>query len=232
MDKNGVAKRQIQYASRIPRDCLFGKRNGRSREKSSSMTNQNHAHHHGANATSSLDDGRAIDDRGNHDRGNHDRGDHDCGDHDHGGLDRRPGGGSIVERRGGPPAIIVLLSLLAAAGLGGPIVDRFKNRFSLDPLPINQPGDSAAVDHSIVLDLNRADERELCLLPGIGPAVAGRIVRDRDERGDFRDLQSVARIAGIGPATLRQIEPYCVFLPTKPSPNDVAGNVVDVASHR
>lgn len=217
MDKNGVAKRQIQYASRIPRDCLFGKRNGRSREKSVSMTNQNHAHHHGANATSSLDDGRAID---------------DCGNYDRGGLDRRPGGGSIVERRGGPPAIIVLLSLLAAAGLGGPIVDRFKNRFSLDPLPINQPGDSAAVDHSIVLDLNRADERELCLLPGIGPAVAGRIVRDRDERGDFRDLQSVARIAGIGPATLRQIEPYCVFLPTKPSPNDVARNVVDVSSHR
>jgi competence ComEA-like helix-hairpin-helix protein len=65
------------------------------------------------------------------------------------------------------------------------------------PLDPNQP-----------LDLNRADEVQLDRLPGVGPALAGRIVAHRADHGPFRSLESLGAVRGIGPATLARIRPY------------------------
>jgi competence protein ComEA len=58
------------------------------------------------------------------------------------------------------------------------------------------------------IDLDRADAVDLDLLPGIGPALAARIVADRDERGPFGSPEALARVRGIGPATVEGVRPY------------------------
>ncbi len=52
------------------------------------------------------------------------------------------------------------------------------------------------------VDLNRATPAELETLPQIGPALAARIVADREARGPFLHLEDLVRVKGIGPATI------------------------------
>jgi len=58
------------------------------------------------------------------------------------------------------------------------------------------------------IDLDRATARDLERLPGIGPALAARIVADRVDRGPFRTPDALLRVRGIGPRTLNRIRPY------------------------
>jgi competence ComEA-like helix-hairpin-helix protein len=58
------------------------------------------------------------------------------------------------------------------------------------------------------IDLDRATARDLERLPGIGPALAARIIADRSERGAFRSPDALLRVRGIGPRTLERIRPY------------------------
>jgi competence ComEA-like helix-hairpin-helix protein len=58
------------------------------------------------------------------------------------------------------------------------------------------------------VDLNRATAAELERVPGIGPALAARIVARRDSLGGFRSLAELERIRGIGPATLKKLIPH------------------------
>jgi competence protein ComEA len=58
------------------------------------------------------------------------------------------------------------------------------------------------------LDINRATAADLELLPGIGPALARRIVEDRDRTGPFRTIDEVDRVRGIGPRTLERLRPF------------------------
>jgi len=55
------------------------------------------------------------------------------------------------------------------------------------------------------LDVNRASLEELQTLPGIGPALAGRILQSRADDGPFRSPEDLLRVRGIGPATLERI---------------------------
>jgi competence protein ComEA len=61
-----------------------------------------------------------------------------------------------------------------------------------------------------VVDVNRADPAELTLLPGIGPALAGRIVADRGSRGPFARVEDLDRVPGIGPATIDRLRASAV----------------------
>lgn len=58
------------------------------------------------------------------------------------------------------------------------------------------------------LDPNAAGVTELQRLPGIGPALAARIVAYRDSAGRFRTLEELTRVPGIGPATLERLRPH------------------------
>jgi competence protein ComEA len=61
------------------------------------------------------------------------------------------------------------------------------------------------------IDLNRATAPELVRLPGIGPALAERIVTDRESRGPFSSPEALLRVRGIGPKTLDRIRGYLSF---------------------
>ena len=56
------------------------------------------------------------------------------------------------------------------------------------------------------IDINSADEAKLDLLPGIGPALASRIVADRDEHGRFESVDDLQRVSGIGPKTVEKLQ--------------------------
>ncbi len=69
-------------------------------------------------------------------------------------------------------------------------------------------------------DPERAGVREWERLPGIGPALAARIVADREARGPFGGPDGLARVRGIGQRTVERIRPFFVPAPVDSvSPN-------------
>lgn len=60
----------------------------------------------------------------------------------------------------------------------------------------------------MVIDLNRASRQELERLPGVGPAIALRILALRDTLGRFRNPDELGRVRGIGPATVARLKPF------------------------
>jgi competence protein ComEA len=56
------------------------------------------------------------------------------------------------------------------------------------------------------IDLNRATAAELQSIPGIGPALAGRLLERRDSLRGFRDWSQVDAVSGVGPALLARLQ--------------------------
>lgn len=71
--------------------------------------------------------------------------------------------------------------------------------------------DSAAPLQNI--SVNGASAAELELLPGIGPALARRIIAYRERYGDFRSFQDLGQVQGIGPGTLDRLRPLVSLSP-------------------
>lgn len=61
------------------------------------------------------------------------------------------------------------------------------------------------------VNVNRARAADLETLPGIGPALAGRIVAERESTGPFRALEDLARVRGIGPKMLERLAGRVAF---------------------
>lgn len=55
------------------------------------------------------------------------------------------------------------------------------------------------------ININLAAAAELDELPGIGPAIAQRIIDDRAERGPFQTVDELARVSGISSAMVEEI---------------------------
>ncbi len=55
------------------------------------------------------------------------------------------------------------------------------------------------------VDINRAGERELETLPGIGPAKAAAIVEFRETYGPFLSVEDLEMVSGIGPSTMESL---------------------------
>jgi len=58
------------------------------------------------------------------------------------------------------------------------------------------------------VDLNRATWVEFSQLDGIGPTLARRIVENRERQGDFRQVDDLARVHGIGSRTIERLRPW------------------------
>lgn len=58
-----------------------------------------------------------------------------------------------------------------------------------------------------LVNLNTATAAELELLPGIGPALAARIVEHRRSNGPFTGVEELDHVRGIGPRTMEALRP-------------------------
>lgn len=77
--------------------------------------------------------------------------------------------------------------------------------------PVSASGSTSLPDMRI--DINSASVAELSVLPAIGPGLAERIVADREQRGTFESVDSLARVSGIGNAIIDRVRPYAVAVP-------------------
>jgi competence protein ComEA len=73
------------------------------------------------------------------------------------------------------------------------------------PTPAPGTGGTSAPALTGPLNINTAAAGELELLPGIGPALAQRIVEYRDAHGPFNTIEELQNVSGIGPATLDEL---------------------------
>ncbi len=68
-----------------------------------------------------------------------------------------------------------------------------------------------------LIDLNTADAAALESLPGIGPALAERILSSRTQLGAFKRVEDLDRVPGIGPKIIERLRPL-VRLSAEPKP--------------
>lgn len=63
------------------------------------------------------------------------------------------------------------------------------------------------------LNVNGASASAMEDLPGIGPALAGRIVQYRSHQRPFQQIRELQRVRGIGPKTLADLRPLVTVAP-------------------
>lgn len=56
------------------------------------------------------------------------------------------------------------------------------------------------------VNINRAGVEELITLPGIGPALAQRILDYREQHGPFRSIEDIQNVSGIGPKRFQELK--------------------------
>lgn len=57
------------------------------------------------------------------------------------------------------------------------------------------------------ININTATQAELELLPGIGPVLAGAIIKRREDVGPFRRIEDLKDVSGIGPKIFEKLAP-------------------------
>jgi competence protein ComEA len=142
-------------------------------------------------------------------------------------LDRLPGVGpaaarAIVAARERDGAFASPDDLLRVPGIGGGTLGRMRPHLALRDGPPRPTGRRGTSDAPVAasgapgrtrdprtppLDLNRAVAADLERLPGVGPALAGRILKERARLGSFASVEDLLRVRGIGPATLEKLRP-------------------------
>ncbi len=121
-------------------------------------------------------------------------------------LDRLPGIGpaaadAIVHSRALEGPFRHPQDLARVRGIGPSTVARIAEHLDFSTPVLGRVRQSTEAD---VVDLNRADEDALQALPGVGPALARRIVEVRAQ-GPFRSVEDLERVRGIGPATVERL---------------------------
>lgn len=134
-------------------------------------------------------------------------------------LDRLPGVGAataqaIVASREADGPFAGLEELSRVRGIGPATLERIAPFVEIESRPTRgrappergRDRAPAAPAKRSPVDVNRAGAAELRSLPGIGPALAERILEARRE-APFASVDDLARVPGIGPATVARLRP-------------------------
>lgn len=111
---------------------------------------------------------------------------------------------------------VAVLGIAAVGGVlwsvanrsAGPLLVRQENSIAQAVHPA-EPTDTPAAPKILTgtININTATAAELELLPGIGPALAKRIIDDRETIGAYTSVDQLDRVTGIGPKKLEKIKP-------------------------
>lgn len=122
----------------------------------------------------------------------------------------------IIAHREAHGSFRTLADLDAVTGIGPALLAGITPHVALPAAPA-QPQASAAPARQVVsasavapsspLELNSASAAELERLPGIGPALAERIVAWRTQNGRFGSVEDLLQVSGIGPKKLERLRP-------------------------
>ena len=77
--------------------------------------------------------------------------------------------------------------------------------------PAPRPPDAATAP----VNLNTATAAQLESLPGIGPAMAQRIVEYRQQSGGFKKIEELMNVRGIGEASFLKLKPLITVTPPR-----------------
>ncbi len=83
------------------------------------------------------------------------------------------------------------------------------------PPPSSGGGGSAKPAPLAPLDVNTASAADLQSVPGIGKALAQRIVEFREKNGPFAQVDDLVKIRGIGEKSIVRLKPYLTVAGTK-----------------
>ncbi len=62
------------------------------------------------------------------------------------------------------------------------------------------------------VNINTADKGQLILLPGIGPVTAEAILAYRQDNGNFKSVDELTKVKGIGDKTLAKLKPFLMTI--------------------
>ncbi len=79
------------------------------------------------------------------------------------------------------------------------------------PPPEPAPRSPPALALSGPINMDVAPQADLDKLPGIGPALAERIVADRVIHGPFGSIEGLQRVKGVGPVLAERLRPHVTF---------------------
>lgn len=104
-------------------------------------------------------------------------------------------------------AVLAALGVIGLVGFGVLAWQRQRPMLTLEaaPAPAQAATWNAALAHARQVDVNTAGSAELERLPGIGPALAARILAYRQAHGPFASIEELAHVQGIGPKTLERL---------------------------
>ena len=123
-----------------------------------------------------------------------------------------------------PVNILVALTCVFAAFLGGFHIGRRLNRSPVyiyqtlpevepDPTPEEEASAEETVEETepekalFPMNVNTATAEELVELPGIGPALAQRVVDYRTANGEFKAVEELVKVNGIGDSRMKELLP-------------------------
>ncbi|MEZ5318625.1 MAG: helix-hairpin-helix domain-containing protein [Vicinamibacterales bacterium] len=102
---------------------------------------------------------------------------------------------------------LVVVSLVAAMAGGA-----FAETVGLDA---RQQSTAKPTVEPVVVNLNTASAADLEKLPGVGPAMAARIVEYREKNGGFKKVEELMNVKGIGEKTFLKLKPQLTVSPPK-----------------
>ena len=60
----------------------------------------------------------------------------------------------------------------------------------------------------VVADINSSSAEELQMVSGIGPTLASRIIKYRDENGKFETIEDIMKVKGVGRSKFEKIKEH------------------------